>query len=124
VKLLATPRFIKSVPSTRRQDVLSAMQAAGTAYGHPHLHAGIGLRRIEPFMECRCGLNLRLVFQREKDALVFHLCGTHGEVQEFIATGNRGIHLLSTGMAKTVPAAWWGNMLKNRSASEASFKSR
>jgi mRNA-degrading endonuclease YafQ of YafQ-DinJ toxin-antitoxin module len=35
-------------------------------------------------MECRCGLDLRLLFQREKDALVFHLCGTHSEVQDFL----------------------------------------
>jgi mRNA-degrading endonuclease YafQ of YafQ-DinJ toxin-antitoxin module len=35
-------------------------------------------------MECRCGLDLRLVFQREGDALVFHLCGSHSEVQTFL----------------------------------------
>jgi len=60
------------------------MRAAGMAYGIPHLHSGIGLRRIMPFMECRCGLDLRLVFQREKEGLVFHLCGTHAEVQAFL----------------------------------------
>jgi mRNA-degrading endonuclease YafQ of YafQ-DinJ toxin-antitoxin module len=37
-----------------------------------------------PFMECRCGLDLRLVFQREGAALVFHLCGTHDEVRAFL----------------------------------------
>jgi hypothetical protein len=84
VKLLATPRFLNGVPPTRRKEVMLAMQAAGMAYGHPHLHAGIGLRRIRPFMECRCGLDLRLVFQREKDALVFHLCGTLNEVRSFL----------------------------------------
>jgi hypothetical protein len=68
----------------RRQEVFSAMKAAGSAFGHPHLHAGIGLRRIKPFLECRCGLDLRLVFQREDDALVFHLCGTHREIESFL----------------------------------------
>jgi len=80
MKLLATPRFIKSIPVTRRADVLAAMQTAVLVYGQPHLHAGAGLRRIRPFMECRCGLDLRLIFQREGEALVFHLCGTHGEI--------------------------------------------
>ncbi|GAB1488772.1 hypothetical protein MASR2M8_12190 [Opitutaceae bacterium] len=84
MKLQATPRFLRSVPVDRRAEVLAAMQAAVTAYGHPHLHAGVGLRRIQPFMECRCGLDLRLVFQREKDALVFHLCGTHDEIAAFL----------------------------------------
>ena len=84
MRLLATPRFLKSIPAARRAEILAAMKAAGEAYGQPHLHAGVGLRRIKPFMECRCGLDLRLIFQREKDALVFHLCGTHDEVAAFL----------------------------------------
>ncbi len=84
MKLLATPRFLKSIPAARRAEVLAAMKAAGAAYGQSHLHAGLGLRRIRPFMECRCGLDLRLIFQREGQALVFHLCGTHDEVESFL----------------------------------------
>jgi hypothetical protein len=60
------------------------MKAARIAYGHPHFHAGIGLRRIPPFMECRVGLDLRLIFQSEKDALVFHLCGDYHPVRKFL----------------------------------------
>jgi hypothetical protein len=84
MRLLATPRYLKSIPSNRRPDVFEAMKAAGGAYVQPHLHAGLGLRRIRPYMECRCGLDLRLVFQREGDALVFHLCGAHNEVETFL----------------------------------------
>jgi len=84
MKLLATPRLLESIPAARRAEILAAMKAAGEAYGQPHLHAGVGLRRIRAFMECRCGLDLRLIFQREKDALVFHLCGTHDEVIDFL----------------------------------------
>ena len=84
MKKLATPRFLKSVPPSRRAEVFAVMDGALVAFGQPHLHAGAGLRRIPPFMECRCGLDLRLVFQREGDALVFHLCDTHGEVQAFL----------------------------------------
>lgn len=84
MNLLATPRFLKSIPANRRAEVLETMKAAGMAYGHPHLHAGVGLRRIRPFMECRCGLDLRLIFQREGPTLVFHLCGTHDEVESFL----------------------------------------
>jgi mRNA-degrading endonuclease YafQ of YafQ-DinJ toxin-antitoxin module len=84
MKLLATPRFLTSIPANRRVEVLAVMKNAGVAYGQPHLHAGLGLRRIRPFMECRCGLDLRLIFQREGQALVFHLCGTHDEVESFL----------------------------------------
>lgn len=84
MKLLATPRFLASIPAHRRAEVLAAMRAADASYGQPHLHAGVGLRRIRPFMECRCGLDLRLVFQREGQALVFHLCGSHDEIESFL----------------------------------------
>lgn len=84
MKTFATPRFFKSVPGERRAEVLAAMKAAALAYGIPHLHAGVGLRRIIPFMERRCGLDLRLVFQREGAGLVFHFCGTHDEVRAFL----------------------------------------
>ncbi len=84
MKLLATPRCLKSIPQIRRAEVYAAMRAAARGYGQPHLHAGLGLRRIPPFMECRCGLDLRLVFQREAGALVFHLGGDHDAVHAFL----------------------------------------
>lgn len=84
MKLLATPRFLKSIPAARRAEILAVMQAAGLAYGQPHLHAGLGLRRSRPFMECRCGRDLRLIFQREGPALVFHFCDMHDEVVSFL----------------------------------------
>ncbi|MEN9841905.1 MAG: hypothetical protein RL376_1705 [Verrucomicrobiota bacterium] len=84
MKLLITPRFSKSVPAERREEVFHVMRAALVAFGAPHLHAGVGLRRIPPFMECWRGLDLRLIFQREGDALVFHLCGTHNQVKDFL----------------------------------------
>ena len=90
MKLLATPRFLKSIPADRRDVVFAAMKAADEVYGQPHLHAGVGLRRIQPFMECRCGLDLRLIFQREGQALVFHLCGTHDAVESFLKNQRRG----------------------------------
>ena len=84
MKIQAAPRFLKSIPAGRETEVLMAMRGAVATFGQPHLHAGLGLRRIPPFMECRCGLELRLIFQRERDALVFHFCGTHDEVRTFL----------------------------------------
>lgn len=84
MKLLATPRFRQSIPPGQRDEIFATMRAAADACGQPHLHAGLGLRRMPPFMECRCGLALRLIFQREGDALVFHRCGTHDEVRRFL----------------------------------------
>jgi len=84
VKILATARFLRSIPPGRQAEIHEAMKAAVAAFGQPHLHAGLGLRRIPPFMECRMGIDLRLIFQREGNALVFHLCGNHGDVRAFL----------------------------------------
>jgi len=84
MRLRATPRFLKSIPPARRPEVWAALRAVAAAYGQPHLHAGVGLRRIPPFMECRCGLDLRVVFQREGTDLIFHFCGHHDAVARFL----------------------------------------
>lgn len=82
--LRATRRFRESIPAHRKAEVFAAMEAARDSFGFPHWHTGLGLRRIPPLMECRCGLDLRLIFQRDGDELVFHFCGTHDEVRRFL----------------------------------------
>ncbi|HRE81567.1 MAG TPA: hypothetical protein PLN52_10990 [Opitutaceae bacterium] len=85
MKLAATPRFLESIARPRRTQVFAAMEAVATAFGQPHLHAGVGLRRNRAFMECRCGPDLRLIFRRENDSLVFLLCGTREDVTAFLS---------------------------------------
>ena len=63
----------------------SAMRATAAIFGQPHLHSGRGIRQLRPGLyECRSGLGLRLVFEREKDAVVFVFSGSHDEVQDFL----------------------------------------
>ena len=58
---------------------------ASQAYGHPHLHAGIGaLRRLGKHMECRDALDYRLILSRDGDILDFVFYGTHKAVQAFV----------------------------------------
>ncbi len=67
------------------KSVASAMQAAAASFGRPHLHAGIDIRRLgRNHFECRVGIDLRLVFRSERDALVFVLAGNHDEVQTYL----------------------------------------
>lgn len=42
MKLLATPRFLKSIPAARRAEILAAMKAAGEAYGQPPCTPALG----------------------------------------------------------------------------------
>ena len=61
MNLYTTPRFRRTVPDDRKEEVVAAMKLAAATYCHLHMHAGVALRRIKPFMECRIGLDLRLV---------------------------------------------------------------
>ncbi len=80
--------FVRSL--RRRTDdelksVATAMQSAAEMFGRPHLHTGIDIRRLgRNHFECRVGIDLRLVFRSERDALVFVLAGNHDEVRAFL----------------------------------------
>ena len=64
--------------------VFAALQTVATAWGQPHLHAGIGIRRLKRnWFECRAGLPVRLVFAASPGRLIFHFAGNHDEVRRF-----------------------------------------
>jgi hypothetical protein len=87
VKVESTASFrrcLRGLSDERLQSILDAMHAVAESYGRPHLHAGIGLRVIGDFMECRDALDQRLVFQRQGGSLVFDFYGNHDEVRAFL----------------------------------------
>jgi hypothetical protein len=87
VKLETTAQFrrcLRGFSDERMESILATMRAAAGAYGRPHLHAGIGLRIIDDFIECRDALDHRLLFQRDGGSLVFRFYGTHDAVRAFL----------------------------------------
>ncbi len=81
-----TGRFLECVQrlGLDRAAVFAAMQTTATAWGTPHLHAGIGIRRLKGnWFEALTGLNVRLVFQVRKGCLTFHFAGNHEAVKRF-----------------------------------------
>ncbi|HSI63766.1 MAG TPA: hypothetical protein VLE43_11625 [Candidatus Saccharimonadia bacterium] len=63
------------------------MNAVLLGWGQPHVHAGIGLRRLtKTIFECRVGLDQRLafVFIVTPPELVFFFMGNHDEIQKLI----------------------------------------
>lgn len=78
-------RTIRNLPETRRREVAQALDAMRNAFGHPHQHTGLGIRRLRHnFFECRAGRDLRLVFEMLPGALLFHDAGNHDKVQRFV----------------------------------------
>ena len=78
---------IRALSKADRKAIGAAMNAAVTAWGRPHLHAGVGIRRLtKSIFECRVGLDERLafVFYATPPELVFFFLGDHTAIQRLI----------------------------------------
>jgi hypothetical protein len=54
------------------------------AFGHPHRHAGIGLRPFGRYFECRAGLRLRVLFLVDQGDFFFVTVGNHDQIRAYI----------------------------------------
>lgn len=70
-----------------RRIIGEAMNAVVAAWGRPHLHSGLSVRRLtKTVFECRVGLDDRLafVFIAKPPELVFFFLGDHDGIQNLI----------------------------------------
>ena len=88
MKTIFSKRFVaclRDASDHELQAVERACRLAEAAFGRPHQHAGVGLRRLDRNQfECRVSIDQRLVFSREGDALLFDFAGNHDEVQAYL----------------------------------------
>jgi len=78
-------RCLKACDDETLGEAWKAMNLAASVFGQPHLHTGRGIRELRKgIYECRVGLDLRLIFRRKDDALVFEFAGTHAEVRAWV----------------------------------------
>ncbi|MCW1924822.1 hypothetical protein OKA05_19820 [Luteolibacter arcticus] len=78
---------IRSLGKRERKEIGEAMNRVMSGWGQPHVHAGIGIRRLtRTIYECRVGLDDRLafVFIATPPELVFFFLGDHDEIQRLI----------------------------------------
>jgi hypothetical protein len=76
---------IRALPSAERHEVGEAIRRAQESFGQPHLHLGVGLRKLsEQHFEIRVGLDIRLIFTNEPTELKFVFMGNHDEVRRFL----------------------------------------
>ena len=79
------------VAAARRRDCWLAISQLPEAFGWPHFHSGLGLLKLRPCVfEFRAGLDLRLLFVEEKDALYVNFIGDHDEVRRALKSGRFG----------------------------------
>ena len=73
-----------SLPEDRRE-IGECIAKVQTHIGHPHLHRGIGIRKLQDdYFEVRIGLKRRLIFENTSEALIFEFMGNHDEVRRFL----------------------------------------
>jgi hypothetical protein len=78
---------IRPLPKPMRQEIVVAINRVLEGWGRPHVHSGIGIRRLtKTIFECRVGLDDRLafVFIATPPELVFVFIGNHDEIQKLI----------------------------------------
>lgn len=76
------------LPEPEKQAVWMALGRLCEEFGQPHLHSGLGIRKLSRrSFECRAGLQWRLVFRDEPEGLIVRFLGNHDEVRQLIKSG-------------------------------------
>jgi len=83
--LETTKRFRKRVPAERRGEVAAVLRRVQQGFAQPHIHSGLGLRKLGPnLFECRTDRGRLLVFMAAVGLLTFDFAGNHDEVQSYL----------------------------------------
>ena len=89
MKIELTERFqrdVRALPQDRKSAVFQAVLSLPRAIGEPHLHAGLGIRKLHHsgIWEARVGLGLRLVFMIQRKLLSLLRVGIHEEIRRYL----------------------------------------
>ena len=80
----AFARAFKTLTAEDQQNVREAQARLSEVFGRPHLHAGLGIRRVGDYFEFRAGLKLRVLFVLESSDVVLVTVGDHDEIRRFV----------------------------------------
>jgi mRNA-degrading endonuclease RelE of RelBE toxin-antitoxin system len=88
VRVELHPRLRKRVQKlspAEREQVAEVLRALQEGFGKPHLHLGLGIRRLrKDLFECRAGLEWRIVFLAEQGVLTAYDVMTHDELKTWL----------------------------------------
>jgi hypothetical protein len=81
-------RRLRNLPKDQRTECLLALCELPEAFGRPHVHSGLGIRKLgHKVFECRGNLALRFIFQDRQSELFVSFLGNHDEVRALLQTG-------------------------------------
>jgi hypothetical protein len=82
-------RRLRQLPKSERVECLLALCDLAEGYGQPHVHSGLGIRKLgNKLFECRGNRDLRLVFQDRGSELFVSFLGNHDEIRTLLRRGN------------------------------------
>jgi hypothetical protein len=89
--IYSRPRYERAwrkLTPAQQAAVNAAIARFESAFGQPHAHSSLGLRRFGPYFEFRVGLGLRVLFLHDQGDLFLCFVGNHDQVRAFIKQGN------------------------------------
>lgn len=76
---------LSDLPADERAEVVSRLGEIALAFGNPHKHAGLGLRKLKGHVyEFRANRSLRVVFLWRDGAIWIEAIGNHEDVKRFL----------------------------------------
>lgn len=84
----AVLRRLNELPEGERAECLLALCELIEQSGKPHLHSGLGIRKLGvKLFECRAGLSRRFIFLDRGDELFVSFLGNHDEIKALLKRG-------------------------------------
>ena len=85
----AVIRRLRELPKSERVECLLAICDVVDIFGHPHVHSGLGIRKLGgKLFECRGNRDLRFIFQDRGTELFVSFLGNHDEIRTLLRRGN------------------------------------
>lgn len=81
-------RRLSALPKDQRAECLLALCDLAETFGKPHLHSGLGIRKLrQTTFECRGNIGLRFLFHNRATDLYVSFLGDHNEIRAALKTG-------------------------------------
>ena len=75
----------RSLSADQLDQIDAALRLLPDAFGQPHLHSGLGIRRLKRnYFEFRAGRATRVVFQLEGCTATLRMVGNHDDVRKYL----------------------------------------
>jgi len=77
-------RAFKKLSADQQYRVAGVLARLEQSFGRPHEHAGIGVRPIGRYFECRASRDLRILFVASQGHLILVTAGNHDAIRAFL----------------------------------------